>query len=168
MEIFSDNVTILHTKHLKSPESYKTIRETCRGIIVKEGKILLSHEIVDDMWLIPGGGVENGESLEECCKREIAEEMGFIVRPKRRFAVINMYFDESKMINHFFECEIESSCERRLLDYEIEIGLTPEWVELDEAKKFFSDYEKYEESDKERAVIFNREFLALEEYGRLL
>jgi ADP-ribose pyrophosphatase YjhB (NUDIX family) len=33
------------------------------------------------LWHIPGGRLEPGESLEDCCRREILEETGLLVRP---------------------------------------------------------------------------------------
>jgi 8-oxo-dGTP diphosphatase len=50
------------------------------GIIEKEGKILLARrgkgEFLEGMWEFPGGKIENGESPEECLKRELKEEFG--------------------------------------------------------------------------------------------
>ena len=55
---------------------------TC-AIIVKEGKILIARRAVDQKlagkWEFPGGKVEDGESPEECLKRELAEEFGIQV-----------------------------------------------------------------------------------------
>ena len=59
---------------------YKYLREGCRGIIVRDGKILLSYEKEVDQYLIPGGGLEEGESLSDCCIRELAEECGAVVK----------------------------------------------------------------------------------------
>ena len=54
-------------------ERYSKMREACRGILIKDGKILMSYEVNTDQWFIPGGGVEYNESLSECCMRELAE-----------------------------------------------------------------------------------------------
>ena len=69
IEIFGEN---------RYPE-YETIREGCRGIIVRDGKILLSYEKNVDQYMIPGGGLEEGESLTECCVRELKEEVGVLL-----------------------------------------------------------------------------------------
>ena len=55
---------------------YTKIREGCRGILIRGGKILLSYFKSLNIYMIPGGGIEPGESLEECCKRELGEECG--------------------------------------------------------------------------------------------
>ena len=54
--------------HVNPPE--KT-RVSCRGIVVREGKVLLSYESKKDVYMSPGGGLEEGETLAECCKREL-------------------------------------------------------------------------------------------------
>jgi len=52
---------------------------TC-AIIENEGKILIARRAKDQKlagkWEFPGGKVEDGESPEECLKRELEEEFG--------------------------------------------------------------------------------------------
>lgn len=48
-------------------------------LIEKDGKYLLTKEVLEDnkeYWIVPGGKVGFGESLEMAAKREIAEEVG--------------------------------------------------------------------------------------------
>ena len=46
----------------KLPEVNKT-RTACRGFIVKDGKILICHELVDKQFFSPGGGIERMKRL---------------------------------------------------------------------------------------------------------
>jgi 8-oxo-dGTP diphosphatase len=50
------------------------------AIIEKDGKILIARRNKNDplkgKWEFPGGRLEPGESLEECLKRELREELG--------------------------------------------------------------------------------------------
>lgn len=66
------------------------------GIIVKKGgKVLLgkrkgSHG--EGTWSFPGGHLDFGEELEECVRRELAEETGLTARNIRFGAVTNDLF----------------------------------------------------------------------------
>lgn len=60
---------------------WKRTRTACRGIILRENKILLSYETLTNQWMIPGGGLENGEWENDCCIREVTEETGMIINP---------------------------------------------------------------------------------------
>ena len=45
-------------------------RTACRGIILKDRLLLLSYETVTGQWMLPGGGLEEGEDERACCVRE--------------------------------------------------------------------------------------------------
>ena len=52
------------------------MRQRAAGIIVKDGKILLLHrqKAGRTYYIIPGGGLEAGETPQQAAKREIKEE----------------------------------------------------------------------------------------------
>jgi 8-oxo-dGTP pyrophosphatase MutT (NUDIX family) len=49
-----------------------------KGVVVREGRVLLLHNERDE-WELPGGRLEIGETPMECVAREIAEETGWRV-----------------------------------------------------------------------------------------
>ena len=58
----------------------------CVGAVVLDaaGRILLirrGHDPHAGLWSLPGGRVENGETLEQAVRREVLEETGLRVRP---------------------------------------------------------------------------------------
>ncbi len=54
------------------------IRIRAAAVIPRDGEILLVCHRKGDRtyWLLPGGGVEQGESIEACARREVREETG--------------------------------------------------------------------------------------------
>ncbi len=84
----------------------QNIRIRAAGILVKDGEILLvRHEKNGkSYWLLPGGGVDFGESVEEALIREFREEVGLPIQvgklvlahdsipPNRHRQVLNLYF----------------------------------------------------------------------------
>jgi 8-oxo-dGTP diphosphatase len=58
----------------------------CVGGVVQDagGRLLLirrGHAPHAGLWSLPGGRVENGETLEQAIRREVLEETGLLVRP---------------------------------------------------------------------------------------
>ncbi len=71
------------------PEAFETHgskgrkRNSCKAIIVKDAKILLTlnHDDTGDFYLLPGGGQKFGETLSQTMQREVLEETGWVVEP---------------------------------------------------------------------------------------
>jgi len=61
------------------------LRIGCSATIFNETrqKVLLTRRLDNGLWCLPGGHMESGESVEECCVREVFEETGLQVRVKR-------------------------------------------------------------------------------------
>jgi len=61
------------------------LRIGCSATIFDESrqKVLLTRRQDNGLWCLPGGHMEAGESVEECCMREVFEETGLQVRVKR-------------------------------------------------------------------------------------
>lgn len=57
-----------------------TNKQIAAAIIERQGKILIAQRAKSDhligKWEFPGGKVEAGETLQECLKRELFEELG--------------------------------------------------------------------------------------------
>ena len=143
--------------------AYTKTVEGCRGILSRNGKILLSYQEKLDQYMIPGGGRENGESLEECCIRELMEETGTVVLPHTHFLTLEEYYHEYFFKSHYFICEYKGECNTNLTEAEKAEGMEPRWVELDEALKIFGSYPDYEKSAEMKSGMYYREYLALQE-----
>lgn len=138
-------------------------RTTCRGIILEKEGILLSYETKNDQWMIPGGGREEGESDLACCIREIAEETGMLVEPSECMLEIIEYYEEYKLINKYFICKIVGQTERKQTQRELEAGMEPRWIAVDEIKEILAGYPSYAETNEMRRGLYQREYTALSE-----
>ncbi len=114
-------------------------RVAARGIIRREGRLLLVHTDAGD-YKFPGGGVEEGESLEAALAREIREETGRalrggvrpygLVRERRRGRTADIL----EMDSHYYFCQVEDQAAPLRLDhYEAEEHFQPVWATLEEA-----------------------------------
>ena len=85
-------------------------RTRVAGIIFMDGGIALMHRVgvlkrkdIQEYYTFPGGGLENGETLEEGVVREVKEEFGINVK-----VIKKLYEMESEKFNqneYFFLCE---------------------------------------------------------------
>ena len=66
---------------------YATPKIDVRGAIVRDGKILLIQERIDNKWAMPGGWADLGEAPSQMVIREVREESGFEVRAEKLIAV---------------------------------------------------------------------------------
>jgi NAD+ diphosphatase len=76
--------------------------------VVNEGKLLLAHanHFKNNMYSVIAGFVEAGETLEECVKREVFEEVGINVKNVKYFGSQSWPFPNSLMVA--FTAEYES------------------------------------------------------------
>ncbi|HET8645583.1 MAG TPA: NUDIX hydrolase [Vicinamibacteria bacterium] len=84
------------------------------AVVVDEGRVLLirrGKEPLRGRWLVPGGTVEWGETLEEALVREVQEETGLLVRPREMVAVLDRIHREGEAVLHHFVI-VDYLCER--------------------------------------------------------
>jgi len=88
----------------------------------KENVLLVKRRDVP-VWVLPGGGIDPGESPEEAAVREVQEESGLEVRIVRKVAV---YTPTGRLTSetHLFECSIVSG-ELRVTDETKDVGFFP-------------------------------------------
>lgn len=68
-------------------EGYATPKIDVRGVVLREGRILLVRERSDGGWTLPGGWADVGDSPTEAVTREVREETGYTVRVTRLLAL---------------------------------------------------------------------------------
>jgi ADP-ribose pyrophosphatase YjhB (NUDIX family) len=78
-------------KDLFTNESgYPTPKIDVRGVVFKDNKILMVKEKIDNRWSLPGGFCDIGLSPAENIIKEIKEESGYDVAPKKLLALFDM------------------------------------------------------------------------------
>lgn len=140
---------------------WKRTRTACRGVILRENKILLSYETLTNQWMIPGGGLENGECEKDCCIREVAEETGMIINPSECLLEIDEYYEEWKWVNRYYIGEVVGNTEIKLTEREKSVGMEARWLSVDEIMNIFSQYNLYADTDEMRRGMYLREYTAL-------
>ncbi len=68
---------------------YATPKIDVRGAVVRDGKILLVQEKSDGRWAMPGGWADVGDTPSGTVAREVREEAGFIVVPRKAAGVFD-------------------------------------------------------------------------------
>jgi 8-oxo-dGTP pyrophosphatase MutT (NUDIX family) len=126
-------------------------RIAVRGIIQKDGKYLLIHSKYGDH-KFPGGGMKQGEMLEETLIREVQEETGYLVRKESISEGILVQEkrkgepdDLLEMDSYYFFCDVfDTIGERNLDDYEAEYDYKVSWMTLDQAIENNESVKDYE------------------------
>lgn len=82
------------------------------AIVYKEGKLLIAQRHLQDsfggFWEFPGGKREEGETLEQCLKREVDEELGVRICPRGLLRRKDIEHSGKKLFLFFYFCEWES------------------------------------------------------------
>lgn len=107
----------------------REIRIRVAGILMENDRLLLvAHKKNDSVyWLLPGGGVEFGESLKEALKREFMEELNIEVTVEELAMVFDSIDPEGSrhIVNICFNCswpggDIKLGDDTRLHDFKFE------------------------------------------------
>ncbi len=87
---------------------YKGFNVRVYGILVEDGKILVSDELIKghEITKLPGGGLEQGEGTLECLVREFKEETNLDISVKDHFYTTDFFvksaFNTSQVISIYY------------------------------------------------------------------
>ncbi|HOB09669.1 MAG: NUDIX domain-containing protein [Limnochordia bacterium] len=116
-------------------------REAVRGIVLRNGRILMVQSERGD-YKLPGGGVEQGEGHHQALAREIAEETGYqclrvgdligrVVERRPDKYDPSLLFE---MTSYYYLCAVAGEAgEQRLDEYERDMRFTPAWISIPDA-----------------------------------
>lgn len=105
------------------------MRLVTAAVIIEQGRLLLvrrsPNQPLPGYWELPGGKVEQGESLEDCLVRELYEELGVRAKVGPVLARTNYRYDHGE----FEMVALEAS---RLGEFELRVHDAMAWVASDE------------------------------------
>ena len=107
-------------------------RRTARAVIVQDGHVVFSFLKNRNQYVLPGGGIDPGESISACAKRECLEELGMIVTIGEPIAVVKEYYDDILRFEHFYVLGTtgEERAPAAFTEDEVAQGLTEQWIPL--------------------------------------
>jgi ADP-ribose pyrophosphatase YjhB (NUDIX family) len=105
----------------------------------KENKIALIGNKVNNYFLLPGGGIENDESVLEGVKRECKEETGCQIDILDALGITEDFRErESKRcISYGYSAKVISQGRPSLTENELDIGAYVKWISISEAIELF-------------------------------
>ena len=93
-------------------ENHKPHIHVSAGLIRKDGKFLIAKRQegghLAGYWEFPGGKQEEGETLQACLEREIAEELGLRIRAGHVLVKVEHEYEAKIITLHVMECAILS------------------------------------------------------------
>ncbi len=117
-------------------------RRAARGIILDGIKILLLYTARYHDYTLPGGGVDDGENIEEGLIRELQEETGAQnirnIKPLGLYEEFRPWYKDDADILHMesycFTCDIDAQLgDPSLEDYETNNGMEAVWMNIFDA-----------------------------------
>jgi A/G-specific adenine glycosylase len=104
------------------------------AVIRHNGRILIAQRPLGGrlggLWEFPGGKVEPGETLPQCLRREIKEELGLRIKVGQPIISIDHAYTHFKITLHAFECELVSGKPQALQVQDFK------WVRMSELQKY--------------------------------
>ncbi len=151
------------------PNGTREIRPSVRGIILRDGKVLMVHSLKYDYYKFPGGGIEPGEDQLTALCREVREESGYAVDPDsvREFGMVlriskgqrkDIFYQE----NYYYLCDVVGPVGQQLDDYEAEERFTPEFV----TPAYVIETNRFHDHGGKDGVMLEREALVLEKLAQ--
>jgi A/G-specific adenine glycosylase len=84
--------------------------EVTAAVIYNDGQVLIAQRppegLLGGLWEFPGGKKEAGETLAECLRREIREELGLEIAVDRPIVAVKHSYTHFKITLHAFACRL--------------------------------------------------------------
>lgn len=92
-----------------APPATSMVPSVTAAVRDAEGRLLLIHKIDNDLWALPGGTVDLGESVADAAVREVCEETGMVVEVTGLVGIYTdpghvMAYDDGEVRQEFSVC----------------------------------------------------------------
>lgn len=109
--------------------------QVAAGLIHRAGRYLIARRKtgvhLGGLWEFPGGKREPDESLEDCLRRELREELGIDVTAPVRFHALRHVYPDKTVELHFFLCSVQQGTPQALDCEEIRWATAEDLGELE-------------------------------------
>lgn len=114
-----------------APDASRPV-QVAAGLIEENRRYLIARRKsgvhLGGLWEFPGGKREPDESLEDCLRRELREELGIAVSPPVLFTALRHVYPDRTVELHFFLCGVASGTPQALDCEELR------WVTVEELR----------------------------------
>lgn len=127
-----------HYNDPDAPRANSLVPAASAVVVDQDGRVLLHRRTDNELWSIPGGGMEIGESIAETIVREVEEETGLKVEPEHLVGIYTnprhvTEYDDGEVRQQFsicFACRIVGGQLIDRADESLEVGFfSPEQIE---------------------------------------
>lgn len=137
-------------------------RVTARAVVRRDdGLYAVMHTGKYDMYMLPGGGVDSGEAIEDALRREIAEETGCECREIFELGIVteNRAHADYTQVSYYYAVSTPGpQRENQLTEAEINNGTELQWHTLENALRLIGG---------PRHEVFQRRFLQARDMAAL-
>lgn len=118
-------------------------RSSSRGILLdNQLNVAMMYMSKFDIYKLPGGGIEDGETKEDTFLREIKEETGCEAEIIEELGYIEEHKSRTEFMQYsycFVAKALNTKTEALLTTYERELGLELHWMTMEKALAFMKD-----------------------------
>ena len=150
IELFEDNIT--REDCLNKPRHYGA-----RAVVMDGSYCVVLYQGKRDLYTLPGGQIEKGETSDEAIFREVLEETGYRVKVAKPKIRVIEYFSDSVWDNVFYYCEaVGNPIERSLTKEEQNALLQTKRLK---PKELLDILQNYQSHDPYAEAIHRRELI---------